>query len=263
MFSSKSYKLNFMITPEQLHAFIGGWITLAALVFLILFFVRAPYGRHARTGWGPEIPARAGWVLMECPSLLIILTLFITGSHQADPAAWIFMLLWSAHYTNRSFVYPFRCKIGAKKMPLLIAMLSVAFNGVNASINGIWLFELAPEYGTDWLLDPRFIIGLVGFLVGMTINIRSDNLLLKLREDGDGYSIPHGGLFRWISAPNYLGEIIEWLGFALMTWSLSGLAFAIWTIANLVPRAGSNHKWYHLRFPEYPKERKALIPFVY
>ncbi|MHA1318096.1 MAG: hypothetical protein ACTSQ6_11365, partial [Candidatus Heimdallarchaeaceae archaeon] len=60
-----------------------------------------------------------------------------------------------------------------------------------------------------------------------------------------------------------LGEITEWVGWAIMTFSIPGLVFAFWTIANLAPRARSNHKWYLENFPDYPKNRKALIPFIY
>ena len=74
------------------------------------------------------------------------------------------------------------------------------------------------------------------------------------------YRIPRGGLFRWVSCPNYLGEIVEWCGWAIATWSPAGAMFAAWTIANLLPRALSNHRWCRARFPDYPSERKALIP---
>jgi 3-oxo-5-alpha-steroid 4-dehydrogenase 1 len=253
-----------MIELSTLLAFTWGWIGLAAIVFLSLFFIRAPYGRHARKGWGPEIPSRVGWILMECPSLILMVTFFIIGSHQSDPAAWIFLGLWAAHYTNRSFIYPFRCRIDGKTMPLSIALMSILFNGINAGINGIFLFDLAPQYGTAWLSDPRFIIGVILFVLGMTINITSDNVLLRLRRDtSSGYSIPKGGLYRWISCPNYLGEIMEWVGFALATFSVTGLAFAIWTVANLAPRARSHHQWYRDRFDDYPEGRKALLPHIY
>jgi protein-S-isoprenylcysteine O-methyltransferase Ste14 len=66
-----------------------------------------------------------------------------------------------------------------------------------------------------------------------------------------------------VSSPNYLGEITIWLGWALATWSLPGLAFAFWTVANLLPRARANHTWYRQTFPDYPAERKALIPKVW
>jgi protein-S-isoprenylcysteine O-methyltransferase Ste14 len=63
-----------------------------------------------------------------------------------------------------------------------------------------------------------------------------------------------------VSCPNYLGEIVEWTGFALLTWSLPAVSFAAWTVANLVPRALAHHRWYRERFPDYPRRRKALIP---
>ena len=68
------------------------------------------------------------------------------------------------------------------------------------------------------------------------------------------------GMFRVIRHPNYLGEIIEWIGWAIATWSLAGLAFAVWTAANLVPRARSHHQWYRESFADYPPDRKALVP---
>jgi len=62
-----------------------------------------------------------------------------------------------------------------------------------------------------------------------------------------------------ISCPNYFGEIIEWFGWAIATWSLAGLAFAIFTFSNLVPRALAHHRWYLSKFPNYPKKRRAII----
>ena len=116
----------------------------------------------------------------------------------------------------------------------------------------------------DWLLDPRFILGVILFVVGYVINRWADNTLRELRQPGEsGYKIPYGGLYRYISCPNYFGEILEWFGWAIATWSLPGLAFAVWTFANLTPRAWSHHKWYHAEFSEYPLKRKALIPGVW
>ena len=98
----------------------------------------------------------------------------------------------------------------------------------------------------------------------MVINIHSDNILFSLRKKRkSGYKIPYGGLFKWISCPNYFGEIIEWVGWAIATWSLAGLSFAVWVIANLVPRSRSNHQWYIENFEKYPKDRKILIPKIW
>ena len=112
-------------------------------------------------------------------------------------------------------------------------------------------------------MRPQFIIGLLIFFTGMIINVYSDNILFLLRKDGNTkYKIPYGGLFKWVSSPNYFGEILEWTAFALMTWSWAGLSFMIWTMANLVPRAIKGHQWYHDKFESYPKNRKAIFPFI-
>jgi protein-S-isoprenylcysteine O-methyltransferase Ste14 len=97
----------------------------------------------------------------------------------------------------------------------------------------------------------------------MFINIKSDYLIVALRkENGPGYHMPSKFMHKYISAPNYFGEIIEWIGWAILTWSISGLVFALWTIANLFPRALAHHKWYQEKFSDYPKSRKAIIPGI-
>jgi steroid 5-alpha reductase family enzyme len=103
----------------------------------------------------------------------------------------------------------------------------------------------------------------VVFVAGAAINLWSDNRLIALRADGNqGYAIPRGGLFERVSCPNHLGEIIEWWGFALMCWNLPALSFAVWTAANLIPRALSHQAWYRRTFADYPAGRKAVIPAV-
>lgn len=118
-------------------------------------------------------------------------------------------------------------------------------------------------YPIKWLLDVRFICGVIFFLTGFIINVISDTILRKIGSNNEkGYRIPSGFLFSSVSCPNNLGEIIEWLGWAILTWSIAGLSFFIWTIANLLPRALSHHKWYKKEFSNYPPKRQALLPFV-
>lgn len=239
------------------------WLSfaLAAAVFTALFFINAPYGRHLRQGWGLTLPARLGWLVMESSSVLVFALTFWLGREKWSLAGFIFFGMWQAHYLYRAFIYPFRIAGGRKRMPLVIVLLAIGFNSGNAYLNGRYLFSLSGGYPTGWLLDPRFMVGLALFAVGYALHLLSDRTLRELRGAGElGYKIPDGGLFRWVSCPNYLGEIIEWAGWALATWSLAGLSFAAWTFANLAPRARANHIWYRAHFPDYPAERKALIP---
>jgi 3-oxo-5-alpha-steroid 4-dehydrogenase 1 len=236
---------------------------LAAVTLAALSFVTAPYGRYTRSGWGPTIPSRVGWIVMESPAVLAFLAFYLLGSHRAAPAPLVLLALWQTHYIHRAFVFPFAMRAKGKRMPVAIAAMAIAFNVLNAWVNARWISELG-DYPASWLVDPRFVLGAVTFFVGMGINVRADRRLMALRAPGEaGYKIPRGGLYEYVSSPNYLGEIVEWLGWALATWSLPGLAFAIYTIANLGPRALHHHAWYRRSFPDYPPRRKALLPFVF
>jgi protein-S-isoprenylcysteine O-methyltransferase Ste14 len=241
------------------------WIGLAAAVFVLLFFISAPYGRHGRKGWGPQLDRTIGWVVMELPAVLSMVLFFAMGQRTTSLVAIVFLVLWQLHYVNRALVFPFRLRGGNKRMPLLVVLFAICFNLGNAYFNGRYLFALAPEYPVAWLLDPRFLAGALLFLVGYAINLHSDQVLLRMRAEsaGSDYGIPRGGAFELVSCPNYLGELLEWSGWALATWSLAGLSFALWTAANLVPRARTHHRWYRQRFADYPARRRAVIPYLF
>jgi steroid 5-alpha reductase family enzyme len=138
------------------------------------------------------------------------------------------------------------------------------FNTLNGSAVGYGLLRGGPPYPSDWFSSPAFLCGSLLFLAGFAVNLHSDAVLRNLKAAGAGeYRIPWGGLYRFVSCPNYLGEITEWAGFAVLTWSLPGAAFAFFTFCNLAPRALTSHRWYRETFPDYPARRKALIPFLW
>jgi 3-oxo-5-alpha-steroid 4-dehydrogenase 1 len=244
---------------------IMAWFALAAVVFIALFFVAAPYGRHIRKGWGYSINNKLAWVLMEAPSPIAFAVCFILGGSPMNVTLVVFFLLYEAHYIHRAFIYPFSLRGKAKLMPLSIVSFAVIFNVMNGYLNGRYLFFFSDgRYTNSWLADPRFILGMALFITGYIINRRSDLALRELRQDGSsGYKISNNFLYRLVSSPNYLGEITIWVGWALATWSVAGAAFAFWTIANLLPRARANHEWYRKTFPDYPPERKALLPHIW
>jgi len=237
-------------------------LALAVVTFVALQVVNAPYGRHQRSGWGPTIPNRVAWILMESPAVLLFAALFFAGEHRFETVPLVLLGLWMLHYVQRTFIFPFRIRGEGKRMALSIAAMGFGFNVLNAYVNARWISHFG-EYGSAWLTDPRFLAGAALMLAGWLINIHSDTILIHLRAPGEtGYKIPRGGLYRWISCPNYFGELLEWLGWALATWSTAGLAFAVYTMANLVPRARAHHLWYREKFEDYPPQRRAVIPFI-
>jgi len=197
------------------------WLSMAIAIHIVMFFIKAPFGRHTSTKWGPMINNKLGWMIMEAPSLLIMGYFLFFGSYSLDSYAWILFALWMIHYTNRTFVYPLRIRPTEKKMPLFIMFNGILFNCMNAGLNGYFLAELASadQYNEAWLSSNNFGFGLAVFGIGMAINWVSDTKLIRLRKPGEtGYKIPRGFLFEYISSPNLFGELMEWGGFAI--WSL-------------------------------------------
>lgn len=252
------------LSLDTFELLLWGWIALALVMVPVQLVLTPAYGRHARRSWGLAMDNRTGWIVMELVSPIALLWPFFTHGRPENVVVLILVGLWVAHYVNRSFVYPMTTRTAGKTIPVLIVLNAIAFNAVNGWTNGIYLANGWAQYDLTWLRDPRFVLGVLVFLTGAAINVRADRTLVGLRQKGgpQGYSIPRGGLFNRVSCPNHLGEIIEWAGFALACWSLPALAFAVWTAANLGPRALAHHRWYKATFPDYPPERKALIPYL-
>lgn len=235
-------------------------LALVPVVFASLLFIKAPYGRYIRGGWGPVLDNRRGWFIMESPAVLVFGGILLFFS-DLNTTPLILLLIWQVHYCHRAFIYPWTLKKG-RKMPWLILLMAIVFNTSNGYLNGWSIASHADKYSEIWLTSPQFLMGVLVFFSGMALNKISDKQLAALSGPGEGYQIPHGFAFRWVSCPNYLGEIIQWTGWAIAVWSLAGWIFATWTMANLVPRAIAHHRWYRETFENYPGGRRALIPFL-
>ncbi len=239
-------------------------LAIAAAAFPLLFWITVPYGgRHTSDRWGVTLPAWVAWLAMEIPAPICFSVAWLQGRHADDPASIVLACGFLGHYAQRALWQSFQMRGNGKRTPLLSASIAAMVNVVNGSINGLAVGHIG-AYGMAWLSDPRFVAGTIVFLAGAGINRWSDAILHRLRGPGEtGYRIPHGGAYRWVSSPNYLGEIIQWGGWALATWSGAGLAFFALTVANLAPRARSNHQWYRETFADYPPERRALVPYIW
>lgn len=252
---------------ETFNIFLMVMTAIALVVFVSLFFVDAGYGKFYNPKWGPAVDNRLGWVLMEAPVFIAMLLLALLSPRRGDPARLAMLLVFEAHYFQRSFIFPLLIR-GRGRMPLSIILMGVLFNTLNALMQGGWIFYIsAPErYPVEWLWSPQFICGLLIFAAGMYINISSDAIIRNLRKPGDtAHYLPTAGLFSRVSSANYFGELLEWIGFAVLTWSWAGAVFALWTFANLGPRADRIRKRYMEEFPGQvdPARVKRMIPFIY
>src|SRR5262245_47340339 len=113
-------------------------MVLAVLTAVGLVFVVAPYGRHGRSGWGPTVPARLGWIGMAGPAVLVVAGIYLAGSNRFELVPLLLLALWQLHYVQRTFVYPFVMRAGAR-MPVTVMLMAIAFNLLNAYINARWI----------------------------------------------------------------------------------------------------------------------------
>lgn len=235
--------------------------------FIALYFIPAGYGKMIGKQWGVSFNNKAAWILMEFPALAVMLALPFTLNYAHRSVRIVLAGFYILHYIQRTLIFPFLLK-GKSKMPLIIVLMGMLFNTVNAFLIGLWIFYFsAPEYyGPSWFFDPRFIIGTLIFFCGMMINLNSDAYIRSLRKHGDSnHYYPCKGMYRFVTSANYFGELLEWFGFAVLTWSSAGFLFVFWTACNLIPRSDTIYKKYAHDFPEEfaRYKSKRIIPFIY
>ena len=256
-----------IFNPDFYYSTVWIMLGLAVVVFIALQRITAGYGMMYTKKWGPTVGNRLGWILMELPAFLAMLLLWVLSPRCGEAAQIVMGGFFLFHYFQRTFIFPLLIK-GKSRMPLAVMLMGMVFNTINSYMIGGWLFYVAPAdyYGLSWLWSPLFILGSLVFFAGMAINLQSDRIIRNLRRPGDTrHYIPRGGMFRYVASANYFGEFVEWVGYAILTWSIGGLAFAVWTFANLAPRAMKIHKRYEEEFGEEYKKlnRRYIIPFIY
>lgn len=243
-----------------------GMIYLSPIVFLFLRYVFPPnWGKNFSTLLGPTVPPRIAWCLFEIPNLYWALFCYWPRRDELPAANMLLLAIFTGHYVNRAIIYPLTLNAQTKPIPLEIALAAFAYTNVNGYVQGRALCQFY-IYSDDYLQQPRFWLGLLLFGAGVAINWQSDDILRNLRKGkpkGSGYVIPHGGFFRFVSAPHYFGESLEWFGFAVAGQSWAAWSFFTFTCANLFPRGAAHHEWYQKNFKDYPIERKAVVPFLW
>ena len=244
------------------------WVmaAVAVVVFVALQFFEAGYGYLFDKRYGPPVNNKVGWVMMESPVFVAMSILWAMSDRQWDAVPLVLFSIFQLHYFQRSFIFPLLMR-GNSKMLLGIVLMGMVFNPLTALMQGGWIFYIAPDgYYADWFARPFIYVGVLLFFAGMFINMQSDYIIRHLRKEGDTrHYIPRGGMFRYVSSANYFGELLEWTGFAIASWSWAGAVFVLWTFANLAPRSASLYKRYAKEFGEEFTSlgRKRIIPFIY
>ena len=256
-----------MFSVQCFNGLIYGMTAMAAVVFISLYFVTAGYGQFRTKQWGWSINNKLAWVLMEIPVFLVMLAIWFSSPLKWALPQLVLFCLFELHYFQRSLVFPFLMN-GKSQMPVLIMLMGILFNVINGFLQGggLYLFP-NPDFqeGASYLLRWNAIAGILLFIVGMAVNLHSDHVIRHLRKPGDTkHYLPQKGMYRYVTSANYLGEIMEWTGFAIAAATPAAWVFPIWTAANLVPRAHAIYNRYKAEFGKKALAgKKRIIPFIY
>jgi 3-oxo-5-alpha-steroid 4-dehydrogenase 1 len=153
------------------------------------------------------------------------------------------IVLFTVHYINRDIIYPCLLKT-TTKVPLEIVLSAFTFTFANGYLQCVGAMR---GRNGNVLME---VLGVAVFVLGMWVNIKSDRMMqaakLKVaREEGQQskYIVIRGFLFEYVSAPNYLGEIIEWIGYFLVVRNFESFLFMVSTFCVLTPGAIKRHQW--------------------
>jgi len=186
---------------------------------------------------------------------------------------YLFIGLWFVHFLRRSievlFIHDYR-----RRMSFIETTGAPIYYWFFAFWIGV---ALRHDNGYKQTFLALILTGSIIFFLGELGNCYCHLKLRAFRKEKrqDALSqksqhvIPHGFLFELVLCPHYLCEILSWLGFFLATWVLPAALFLLATVMTLVTYSLKKHKAYQQEFDGlagrelFPKNRKALIPFIF
>ncbi|KAF5729382.1 very-long-chain enoyl-CoA reductase-like [Tripterygium wilfordii] len=207
-----------------------------------------------------NLSARTGMLMIYTPAFLV--SAASLGLFQQEGLR--FLLLGSAlalHFFKRIFEVMYVHKYSSSMV--LESVLTISLGYAIPSGSMLYLQHLAQGFP-----EPQVDLkcyGIVLFLLGISGNFYHHYLLSMLRTERNDkeYMVPKGGLFDLVICPHYLFEILSFFGMSLIAQTLYAYCVAISTTFYLMGRSYATKRWYISKFEDFPKNVRALIPFVF
>jgi len=172
---------------------------------------------------------------------------------------------WTFHYAKRILETLFVHRFSHATMPLMNLFKNCSY---------YWLFTAYVAYHVNHPLytapgDLQIYAALAGFIISELGNLSIHVALRNLRPPGTtvrkipvATSNPLTALFNLVSCPNYTYEFFSWLSFTVMTQCLPAGLFALAGLYQMTVWALGKHRNYKKEFSAYPRQRKAILPFL-
>ena len=176
-------------------------------------------------------------------------------------------LMFTAHFLKREIETIMIHRFGNDTMPLRNIFKNSGYYWAFA----FWIafVTMHPLYTPPSCKSAR-TIGPILFAVSELLNLKAHIDLRNLRPAGTRIrQVPRGILFKFISCPNYLFEILSWVAFTMASQSVAAACFTVVGAAQMTVWAIQKHKRYRKEFNGedgrelYPRNRRILIPFIF
>lgn len=190
---------------------------------------------------------------------------FASHYHNFSPFISIAAGCYTLHYAKRLLETIFVHRFSHSTMPMLNLFKNCTYYwGFTAYVAyhvNHPLFtspSLVQVYGA---LGAFLFCELGNFSVHMALrNLRPPGTRVRKIPVADGN--PLTSLFNFVSCPNYTYEFGAWFSFALMTQCVPAFLFAAAGMYQMTLWALGKHRNYKKEFKDYPKGRKAILPFL-
>ncbi|XP_054158091.1 probable very-long-chain enoyl-CoA reductase art-1 [Oppia nitens] len=195
---------------------------------------------------------------------------WLYGHNAGQPISYVVHLAaicWSIHYVKRILETLFVHRFSHSTMPLMNLFKNCSYYWGFAFYIGYYVNH--PLYTEPYLGKLQVYSSLIGFLLFEFGNLSIHLALRDLRPAGSTErripmptANPFTILFQYVSCPNYAYEWYSWAAFSVMTQCLPAAMFTAAGFIQMAIWALAKHRNYKKEFPNYPRNRKAIVPFI-
>ena len=271
-----------LLLPAALTLPQGGGELAGAAMFGLLTLVNyqseaksspAPYSKFSIAGekesGGKEarVSGRKGMLVIYAPALVAMGLISAGTSSQIDgDRAILVNALLIAHFAKRCIETLFVHRYSGT-MPLAASVgIGAYYTLVSAAIASLRCATPQPQAAA---------LGVALFVVGSLGNLYHHWLLATLRPASSSsapaaaadrvktYQVPTGGLFSMVAMPHYLFELVAWLGIAVASQHLNAFLVFSAMASYLAGRSVASSRWNAANIPNYPRDRRHLVPGIF
>ena len=219
--------------------------------------LRLPYSKF---GTGVGVNSRAGLALAYTTPIFVYVALWIEGGAPQTSYHLVLLAAFLFHFVRRILEILFVNSYSRPTPLCTLVIIALLYSGAAISCAFFQVHTLGESTS-----NPIFTLGALVFAFGELVNGYHHWLLARLRLPGvRKYNVPRGGLFGWVASPHYCGEILSFVGYAMMSDLLPVWGNALVASAYLASRANTTLKWYRHEMPlRIPSNWRRLVPFVY